>query len=134
MENRDLIGKIEDGSHLIERWSARVSYVGKGELNHRCVLDDFKCFGSPVYPGLAVANYCLSAKERFRLIKCPSLILSGEKALEPLEKVGLAKAENQSWLREVIADSQSVELEGGTLWMINQMPEEVLKVVVDFLG
>jgi len=123
----------EDGSHLIERWLSRVSYLGKGELNHRCVLDDLKAFNSPIYPGIAVAKYCPSAKERFRSIKCPTLIVSGEKALEPLEKAGLAKAENQFWLSEVIANSQSVELKGGTLWMINQMPEEVLKVIVDFL-
>ncbi len=123
----------EDGSHLRERWLARVNYVGKGELNHRCVLDDLKCFGSPVYPGLAVANYCLDAKERFRLIKCPALILSAEKALEPLEKAGLAKAENQLWLSESIPHSQRIELKGGTLWMMNQMPEEISKLVVDFL-
>jgi len=114
-------------------WQSRVNFIGKGELNHRCVLDDLKSFGSPVYPGVAVANYCLSAPERFRLIKSPTLIMSGDKALEPLEKAGLAKAENQSWLKEIIPHSQSVELEGGTLWMINQMPEEVLKVVVGFL-
>lgn len=123
----------ENGSHLMEQWLARVNYIGTGELNHRCVLDDLKCFGSPVYPGLAVANYCLSAKERFRSIKCPTLILSGEKALEPLEKVGLAKAENQNWLSEAIPDNQKVELEDGTLWMINQMPEEVSKIIVNFL-
>ncbi|MBH8552709.1 alpha/beta hydrolase [Nostocaceae cyanobacterium CENA357] len=123
----------EDGSHLMEQWLARVNYIGNGELNHRCVLDDLKCFAAPVYPGLAVANYCLSAQERFRLIKCPTLILSGDKALEPLEKVGLAKAENQSWLKEVIPNNQRIQLEGGNLWMVNQMPEEVLKVVVDFL-
>ncbi|RCJ38372.1 hydrolase [Nostoc minutum NIES-26] len=140
-EERDKIFKTysqgsqikEDGSHLMERWLARVSYVGKGELNHRCVLDDLKTFNSPVYPGIAVANYCLSTQERFRLIKCPTLILSGEKGLEPLEKAGLARYENQLWLREVIPDSQRVELEGGTLWMLNQMPEEVLKAIVDFL-
>ncbi|MBD2450333.1 alpha/beta hydrolase [Nostoc sp. FACHB-152] len=123
----------EDGSHLMAQWLARVNYIGNGELNHRCVLDDLKCFGSPIYPGLAVANYCLAAKERFRLIKCPTLVLLGEKALEPLEKVGLAKPENQSWLQEIIPHGQSVELESGTMWMVNQMPEEVLKVVVDFL-
>ncbi len=123
----------EDGSHLTERWLARVNYVGEGELNHRCVLDDLKCFGSPVYPGLAVANYCLSAKERFRLIKCPTIILSGEKGLEPIEKAGLAKAKNKLWLSEVIPYSKGFELEGGTLWMINQMPEEVSKIVIDFL-
>ncbi|NEP59528.1 MAG: alpha/beta hydrolase [Symploca sp. SIO2G7] len=123
----------EDGAHLLERWLARVNYVGKGELNHCCVLEDLKCFGSPVYTGLAVANYCLDAPVRFSLIKCPTLILSGEKALDPLEKAGLAKAKNQSWLSAAIPYSQRVELEGGTLWMMNQMPEEVSKIVNNFL-
>ena len=124
----------EDGSHLMERWLARINYVGNVELNHRCVIDDLKCFGSPVYPGLAVANYCLDARERFRLIKCPTLILSAEKALEPLEKAGLAKAENQHWLSQVIPHSQRVELEGGTLWMVNQKPEEISTIILDFLA
>ena len=123
----------DDGSHLLERWLARVNYVGKGQLNHRCVIDDLKCFGSPVYTGLAVANYCLTAKERFQLIKCPTLILSGENALEPLENAGLAKTENQLWLSEAIPHSQRVELGDGTLWMMNQMPEEVSQIVINFL-
>jgi len=123
----------EDGSHLMERWLARVNSVGTGELNHRCVLDDLKCFGSTIYPGLAVANYCLRAPERFRLINCPTLICTATKALEPLEKVGLAKAENQFWLAEVIPHSQIVELEDGTLWMMNQRREEVSKIVSNFL-
>jgi pimeloyl-ACP methyl ester carboxylesterase len=123
----------EDGSHLMERWLARISYVGSGELNHRCVLDDLKAFNTPIYPGMAVAKYGVSAPERFRLIPCPTLILSGTKALEPLEKAGLAKAENQLWLSRVITDNQSVELEGGTLWMLDQMPEEISKVIINFL-
>ena len=123
----------EDGSHLRERWLARVNYVGNGELNHRCVVDDLKCFGSPVYPGLAVTNYCLEAQERFRSIVCPTLILAGKKGLKALEKAGLAKAENQDWLTKAIPHSQRVELESGTLWMMNQMPEEIAKVVVNFL-
>ena len=123
----------EDGSYLQERWLARVNYVGNGELNHRCVIDDLKCFGSPVYPGLAVANYCLDAPERFRLIQCPTLILSAEKSLEPLEKAGLAKAENQFWRSKAIPHSKRVEVEGGTLWMINQMPEEISTMILDFL-
>ncbi|WP_013324304.1 alpha/beta fold hydrolase [Gloeothece verrucosa] len=123
----------EDGSHLMEKWLSRVNYVGKGELNHRCVLDDLKCLGGSVYPGVAVGNYCLSAKERFRLIQCPTLILTGTKALEPLEKFGLAKPENQLWLTEAIPHSQMIELEGGTLWMLNQMAEEISKIIVNFL-
>ena len=117
----------------MERWLARVNYVGKGALNHRCVMDDLKCFGSPIYPGLAVANYCLSAKERFRLINCPTLILSGGKALEPLEKSGLAKTENQLWLSEAIPHSKRVELEDGSLWMMNEKPEEISNIVINFL-
>lgn len=123
----------EDGSHLIARWLARVNYVGKGELNHRCVIDDLKCFGSPIYPAIAVANYCLSVQNRFRLVKCPTLILSGKKGIETLIKSDLAKAENQLWLSEAIPHSQRVELERGTLWMMNQMPDEIAKMIVDFL-
>ena len=123
----------EDGSHLMQRWLARVNYVGKSELNHRCVLEDLKSFGYPVYTGMAVANYCPIAAERFRLINCPTLILSGEKALEPLEKAGLAKAKNQLWLSEAIPHSTRVAIEGGTLWMINQKPDEISKVVSNFL-
>ena len=123
----------DDGSHCMERWLSRVNYVGRGELNHRCVIDDLKCFDSPIYTGLAVANYCLSAKERFRAINCPTLVLSGEQALEPLENAGLAKTENQLWLSDAIPHSQRVELSGGTLWMMNQMPEEVSQIVVNFL-
>ncbi|MDJ0703505.1 MAG: alpha/beta hydrolase [Leptolyngbyaceae cyanobacterium MO_188.B28] len=123
----------EDGSHLMTRWLARVNYVGPGELNHRCVIDDLKCFGAPVYTGMAVANYCLSAQERFRLINCPTLILSGQKVLAPLEKVGLAKAENQHWLPDVIPHSNQVELENGNLWMMNEHPEKISKLIDDFL-
>lgn len=122
-----------DGSHLMSRWLARANYIGTGELNHRCVLEDLKCVGSPVYTGLAVANYCLDAPERFHSIKCPTLILSGDKALEPLEQAGLAKAKNQLWLSKAIPHSQRVELQGGTLWMMNQMSEEISKIVGSFL-
>lgn len=123
----------EDGSHLMQRWLARIDYVGKGELNHRCVIEDLKCFGSTIYTGLAVANYCPTATERFRLIKCPTLILAGERSLEPLAKAGIAKTQNQHWLSGAIAHSQRVELEGGTLWMMNQKPQEISQIVKNFL-
>ena len=123
----------DDGSHLLKRWLARINYVGTGQLNHRCVIDDLKCFGSPVYTGLAVANYCLTVKERFQSIQCPTLILSGEKALEPLENSGLTSSDSQLCLPEIIPQSQSLELLGGTLWMMNQRPEEVSQIIINFL-
>jgi pimeloyl-ACP methyl ester carboxylesterase len=123
----------EDGSHLLERWLARSSYVSL-ELNHRCVLDELKIFNAPIYTGMAVAKYAPSASERFRSIRCPSLVLSGEKALEPLIKAGLAKREHQDWLSQVLVNSYSIELAGGTLCMVDQMPEEIAKILLDFLG
>lgn len=122
-----------DGSHLMARWSARVNSVGQGELNHRCVIDDLKCFGSPIYPAMAAANYFLTAKKRFGLITCPTLVLSGNNALESLIKAGLAKAENQNWLRQIVPHIQEIEVENGTLWMMNQMPEAIAKIINDFL-
>ena len=122
----------EDGSHLMERWLVRVDYLGV-ELNHRCVIDDLKATGGPSYTALAVSKYCLSARERFKLIQCPTLVCTGTQALELLEKYGLIKAENQGWLSEVIPHSQAVQIQGGTICMINQMAEDISKVVVNFL-
>ncbi|NET40778.1 alpha/beta fold hydrolase [Okeania sp. SIO2B3] len=122
----------EDGSHLMERWLTRSNYL-EAELNHRCLIDDLKTFGGPIYTGLAVSKYCVSAQERFKLIQCPTLVCTGTKALEPLEKYGLAKAENQGWLSEAIPHSQAFEVKGGTICMINQMAEEISTVVIDFL-
>ena len=124
----------EDGSHLMQCWLARINYVGNGELNHRCVIDDLKCFGSPIYPGVAVGKYCLAAKERFKqIIQSPTLVLTGDKALERLEKVGLAKPENQSWLSEAIPHSQEIMIENGTLWMMNQQYETIANLIENFL-
>ncbi len=123
----------EDGSHLMARWLARMNYVNNQELNHRFVIDDLKCFGFPIYPAIAATNYFLAAKEQFSTIECPTLVLSGQKALQPLLEAGLAKAENQNWLLEAIPHSQKVELANATLWMMNQIPEAIAEIVKDFL-
>lgn len=123
----------EDGSHLMERWLARARYVGSSELNHRWVLDDLKCFGYPLYAVWAVGNYCLDAAERFSLIKCPTLIVWGIDDVQEFENLGLALAKNRYFVSQAIPHGKVVELEGGTICMMNQMPEEISKVVIDFL-
>ena len=124
----------EDGSHLIARWLARSNYVGSAELNHRWVLDDFKCFGYPMYAVYAVANYCLNFQERLSRIQCPTLLLWGLEDVQQFEKLGLAKAEDRLVATQLIPDTQVVELEQGNICMMNQMFEEVAKVVNDFLA
>ncbi|MGA7934834.1 MAG: alpha/beta hydrolase [Kovacikia sp.] len=124
----------EDGSHLMERWLARSRYVGSAELNHRWVLDDLKCFGYPLYAVWAVANYCLDAPERFRSIKCPTLIVWGIDDMKEFERQSLAKVNDRFFLSQAIPHGKVVEFEKGTICMMNQIPEEVSKEVIDFLN
>nr|WP_237743552.1 alpha/beta hydrolase [Pleurocapsa sp. PCC 7319] len=124
----------EDGSHLMQRWLARSRYVGSAKLNHRWVLDDLKCFDHPLYAVWAVGNYCLEAEARLGMIKCPTLILWGLDDVQEFERLGLAKAENRHFVAKAIANSQEVEFAEGTICMMNQIPEEVSKVVIEFLN
>ncbi len=123
----------EDGSHLMARWLARSKYVGSAKLNQRWVLDDLKCFGYPMYAVWAVANYSLDALERFSLIKCPTLLLWGLEDVEQFAKLGLSKAQDRFFIKKAIPHGKVVEIEGGNICMMNQIPEEIAKAVIDFL-
>ncbi len=122
----------EDGSHLTKRWPVRLSYVDL-ELNHRCLLDELKCYGYPPYAPFAIMNYAEKSLERFRLINCKTLILSGTEDIKKLEQLGIAKAENRKFIAETITNAKMVNIEGGTIYMMNQMSNEIAKVVTDFL-
>ncbi len=122
-----------DGSHLMDRWNSRSRYVGSAELNHRWVLDDLKCYGHPLYALWAVANYCLEAEERLRQIQCPTLILWGMDDVQEFERLRLAKPEDRLFVSNVISHGKVIEFEAGTICMMNQMPDEVSEVVLDFL-
>lgn len=123
----------EDGSHLMERWLARARYVGSAELNHRWVLDDLRCFGYPLYAVWAVGNYCMDAAERFSLIKCPTLIIWGIEDMEEFEHLGLALAKDRFFLCQAIPHGKVVEFPNGTICMMNQIPEKISQVVLEFL-
>lgn len=122
-----------DGSHLMERWQARANYVDSAELNHRWVLDDLKCFNYPLYAVWAVGNYCLEAAERFSYIKCPTLMLWGIHDVEEFEKLGLAKAKDRFFITKAIPHGKVVDFPGGTICMMNQIYNEISKVLIDFL-
>jgi pimeloyl-ACP methyl ester carboxylesterase len=122
-----------DGSHLMKRWSARAQYVGSPELNQRWVLDDLKSSGYPLYAIWAVQNYCLDAPKRFQLIKSPTLIMWGTEDMKTFDKLGLAKVENRYFVSKAIPHSKVVEIAGGTICMMNQIPEKISQIVIDFL-
>ncbi len=61
------------------------------------------------------------------------MILSGTEDIKQLEKLGIAKAKNRKFITETITNAKIVNIEGGTIHMMNQIPDEIAKVVVDFL-
>jgi pimeloyl-ACP methyl ester carboxylesterase len=124
----------EDGSHLMDRWMAQSRYVGSAELNHRWVLDDLKCFGYPLYAVWAVGNYCTIAAERFRSIQCPTLILWGIDDVQEFEHLGLALAKDRYSISQAIPQGKVVEIQGGTICMMNQIPEQIAQTVIEFLN
>ncbi|NET58904.1 MAG: alpha/beta hydrolase [Symploca sp. SIO2E6] len=122
-----------NASELRERWSARQSYIKSQELNHRFLLDEMKCYGYPPYGALAVTAYCRNIQARLSLIKCPTLILSGNEEIKLLTELGVSKPENRQVIAQAIPQAKMLDIEGGTLCVMNQMPEEISRVVVDFL-
>ena len=122
-----------DGSHLMPRWSVHQNYAGSLELTHNYFIEDLKCHGYPPYGVIAVQKYCDSVPERFKAIECPALMLSGSEDLKVMSKYGLSGVENRECFLKIIPRSTLVNIEGGTIGMINQMPEQIAKIVLDFL-
>lgn len=139
-ENKSLILKFyesfqlqSDPNHLVEKWSYLQSIAGSLELTNRCFLDMVKCFGHPPYGAAAVVNYVDNLEERFSLIKCPTLVMSGTEDIKELEKLGMATAAERDFIFKIIPQAEKVDIDGGTICMMSQMPEQISKIVVDFL-
>jgi pimeloyl-ACP methyl ester carboxylesterase len=122
-----------DGEHLLTRWSTYGKYAASPELNHRCFLEELKCHGYPPYGPLAVMDYLNFMEERFRLINCPTLVLSATEDIKELEKLGLATADNRRFISQLIPQVKMLEIEGGTICMMNQKAEEISQIVNYFL-
>ncbi|MEM9807890.1 MAG: alpha/beta hydrolase [Cyanobacteria bacterium P01_D01_bin.56] len=123
----------DDGSHLIDRWAARLQYIGSPALNHRWVLDDLKAFGRTAYAARAATEYWPTAAQRFQHIACPTLLLWGLQEVNEFERQGLAQAKNRFWVTQAIANHQVIELDHGTICMMNQIPTEISQLVTTFL-
>ena len=122
-----------DGSHLMARWLSHQSYAGTPELTHSYFLEELKCHGYPPYGVIAVQNYCHLIPEIYQAIDCPTLILSATEDLKMMAKFGLSGVENRERILKIIPRSTMIKVEGGTIGMMNQMPEKIAKIVLDFL-
>lgn len=65
-------------------------------------------------------------EDKVRLIKAPTLVLAGTD--DPFSFPRMKP------LSESITDSKTAIIEGGMVPMVDQMPEEFAKVVIEFLG
>jgi pimeloyl-ACP methyl ester carboxylesterase len=121
----DDVEEKPDGSHLCELWQRRMSFYPKSrpDLLRRFVLDALKVWDGVETGHRAVNVYRM--EQRVPLIKAPTLVLGGTD--DPFSYPRMRP------LAEHILGSKTAEIKGGMVPMVDQMPEEFAKVVMDFL-
>ena len=127
--NRPSVDKVEikhDGSHLTELWRIRTSFYPKNrpDLLARFVLDALKAKENMELGHHIVASY--SVPERLSLIRASTLVMCGTE--DPYSYPDLWKIANG------IERSKVVEVKGGMVPIVDQMPEEFSKHVTSFLS
>jgi len=122
----DEVAFKEDGSFLTELWQKRMGFYPKKrpDLLIRFVINALKV-GERLEEGhRAVCRYKM--EDKVRLIKAPTLVLAGtdDSFSYPRMKP----------LSENIKGSVTSVIEGGMVPLVDQMPEEFARVVMDFLN
>jgi pimeloyl-ACP methyl ester carboxylesterase len=115
----------EDGSHLTELWQRRMGFYPKKrpDLLTRLVIDALKV-GERMEEGhRAVSRYTM--EEKVPLIKARTLVLAGSE--DPFSFPRMKP------LADSIKGSEIAVIEGGMVPMVDQMPEEFAKAVLNFL-
>ncbi len=114
-----------DGSHLTELWQRRMPFYPKNrpDLLRRFVLDALKVWEDVEAGHRAVNTYQM--EERAPLIKAATLILAGTDDPFSYPRMRL--------LSEHIRVSTTLEIKGGMVPMVDQMPEEFAAAVLNFL-
>jgi len=133
-ENRELrktkppIDEVEpkpDGSHLTELWQRRMPFYPKDrpDLLTRFVRDGLGVLDRVEDGHRAVNQYQMEKKAP--LIQAPTLVLAGTD--DPFSYPRMKP------LAASIKNSRTAEIEGGMVPMVDQMPEEFARVVMEYL-
>ena len=114
-----------DGSHLTELWQRRMSFYpqDRPELLTRFVLDALKVWGRLEEGHRAVNTYKM--EDKAPLIRAETLIVAGAEDPFSFPRMGP--------LSENINNSRTLAIEGGMVPMVDQLPEEFARAVLDFL-
>ena len=121
----DEVESKEDGSHLTELWQKRMPFYPKNrpDILTRFVIDALKV-GDRAEEGHQAVNV-YRMEEKVPLIKSPTLVVAGTEDPFSFPRMGP--------LSQSIKGSKTAVIEGGMVPMVDQMPEEFAKVVMDFL-
>lgn len=121
----DEVKTKEDGSHLTELWQRRLPFYPKNQpdLLRRFVLDALKVWDRVEEGHRAVNVYRM--EDKVVRIKSPTLVLAGTE--DPFSYPRMKP------LAESIKGSTMVEVKGGMVPMVDQMPEAFAKAVLSFL-
>ncbi|MFW3171587.1 alpha/beta fold hydrolase [Geodermatophilus sp. CPCC 206100] len=119
----------EDGSHLTQLWGLRQPYYppGRPDLLDRFIRDALAPGVDPAEGHLACARYRM--EDRIGLVQAPVLLLGA--AADPF---ALPDLEPLSEHLTASAGVRRVVLEGGTIPLMEQLPDEVAAAVLDFLA
>ena len=123
----DAVEMTDDGSHLTELYSKRLSYYppDRPDLIHRLVLDCLKVGLDRVEEGHDAVN-AFKIEEPLRGITAPTLLLCGTE--------DWAAMPEQDMLAGYLPGCQRVEIPGGGIPLPDQMPEEFAAAVLAFLA
>ena len=128
MKSRRELDKVElndSGNQILDLWNSRKDFYPKNrpDLLTRFVIDALKAERFSAEGHKAVREYNMEGK--FQKIKCPTLLICGTR--DPFVYPDLKR------LAKSIPNSKVKEIKGGTVAMIDQMPDKVAKVLVNFL-
>jgi pimeloyl-ACP methyl ester carboxylesterase len=121
----DHVEEKEDGSHLSELWRKRIAFYPKNrpDLITSLVLDALKVGGRMEGGHEAVNRYRM--EDKISLIKAPTLVMAGSDDPYSFPRMKPLAAR--------IKGSRTAVIDGGMVPMVEQMPEEFARVVMNFL-
>ncbi len=124
----EVAGKM-DGSHLLDIWQRDVAAEDASiEIKNRSFLDNLKAGIGTIHRGhFASASY--RQEERLPLIKCPTLVIWGSQDRETHDRIGF----HTKGIAESIRNCKVAVVEGGGLYMPDQKPAELARLILDFI-
>jgi pimeloyl-ACP methyl ester carboxylesterase len=122
----DLVEVREDGSHLTELWNRRLAFYPKNrpELLTRFVTDALRAGQDKMEEGHQACSV-YEMEKKLPLIRCPTFVTCGTD--DPFSYPNMHK------FTAAIPGSKSLPIEGGTVAMVDQMPEQFTATILPFL-